>query len=200
MDSSALKPNATRTVPPIIELTKLVVARALFSGATVIDGTVGNGHDTLFLAQHVGEGGQVFGFDVQRQAIENTRGLLRQSGMEQRVTLFLAGHERMKDLLPDDAKVDAAMFNLGYLPGSDRKIATTTETTLCALHTLLPLLRIHGIITVHIYTGHPGGLAEGNAVLDWARTLPWEAWRTASYSFCNKLYNGETLLLLERLQ
>ena len=34
-------------------------------GDTVVDATIGNGHDTLFLAKCVGETGRVIGFDVQ---------------------------------------------------------------------------------------------------------------------------------------
>ena len=37
-----------------------------------MDATVGNGHDTVFLARLVGETGKVIGFDIQEQAIKNT--------------------------------------------------------------------------------------------------------------------------------
>jgi ubiquinone/menaquinone biosynthesis C-methylase UbiE len=41
-------------------------------GDTVVDATMGNGNDTLFLAELVGEDGYVHAFDVQEQALENT--------------------------------------------------------------------------------------------------------------------------------
>ena len=42
-------------------------------GDCCVDATVGNGYDTEFLAKLVGETGKVLGFDVQKQAIENTK-------------------------------------------------------------------------------------------------------------------------------
>ena len=47
--------------------------RFLLPGDTVIDATMGNGHDTLTLCELVGESGCVHAFDVQPQAVENTR-------------------------------------------------------------------------------------------------------------------------------
>lgn len=39
--------------------------QALRPGDTAVDATMGNGHDTLFLAQAVGPTGHVIGFDIQ---------------------------------------------------------------------------------------------------------------------------------------
>ena len=50
---------------------KLAQERVL-PGDTVVDATVGGGVDTLFLAGLVGEGGRVYGFDVQREALDKT--------------------------------------------------------------------------------------------------------------------------------
>lgn len=38
------------------------------SGDCVVDATLGNGHDTLFLAKLVGPAGHLYGFDVQARA------------------------------------------------------------------------------------------------------------------------------------
>ena len=42
-------------------------------GDYVVDATIGNGYDTLFLAKLVKESGHVFGFDIQEQALINTK-------------------------------------------------------------------------------------------------------------------------------
>ena len=42
-------------------------------GDAVVDATAGNGSDTLFLARTVGSGGIVYAFDIQAEALENTR-------------------------------------------------------------------------------------------------------------------------------
>ena len=39
----------------------------------MVDGTLGNGHDTVFLAKLVGPNGHVYGFDIQEQAIVSTK-------------------------------------------------------------------------------------------------------------------------------
>ena len=83
-------------------------------GDTVVDATCGNGNDTVFLAQLVGERGRVFGFDIQDAAIENTAGKLEELKLLKRVTLIKDGHENMGNYVNENIK--AVMFNLGYLP------------------------------------------------------------------------------------
>ena len=67
-----------------------VLHQAVQSGDTVIDATLGNGHDTVMLAELVGEGGHVIGFDIQPDAVDRTGyvdgGLLTVSA--ERVTLL----------------------------------------------------------------------------------------------------------------
>ena len=46
---------------------------ALHEGSTAIDATLGNGYDAERLCALVGETGHVFGFDVQKEAVERTR-------------------------------------------------------------------------------------------------------------------------------
>ena len=42
-----------------------------------IDATAGNGHDTLFMAQHIEKGSKILAFDIQEKAILQTRQLLK---------------------------------------------------------------------------------------------------------------------------
>ena len=66
-----------------------------------IDATVGNGGDTLFLAELASaSGGRVFGFDVQAAALERARARLAERSLS--AELFLAGHEKMEELLPPE--------------------------------------------------------------------------------------------------
>ena len=104
---------------------------ALREGSTAIDATLGNGHDAERLCARVGETGHVFGFDVQKEAVERTRQRLADQGLLSRATLFCAGHERMAELAPPGA--DAIVFNLGWLPGAQHAVTTRVETTLAAV-------------------------------------------------------------------
>jgi hypothetical protein len=164
--------NATMT--SLTLLAQQTLEQSLQPGDIAIDATAGNGHDTLFLAQQVSPAGQVHAFDIQSEAIAATRKLLEQHTCKQVVTLYTSSHDRMLELLPDSCagSVAAIMFNLGYLPGSDKHLITTAETTLPALDQSIQLLKKRGRLSIMLYPGHPGGQSEAEAVLDWARQLP----------------------------
>ncbi|MGZ8095816.1 MAG: tRNA (mnm(5)s(2)U34)-methyltransferase, partial [Methylosarcina sp.] len=68
-------------------------------------------------------------------------------------------------------KINACMFNLGYLPGSDKSIITETATTLPALNAAVRMLSPAGILTVLAYPGHPGGAEETRQVEFWCERL-----------------------------
>jgi ubiquinone/menaquinone biosynthesis C-methylase UbiE len=138
-------------------------------GSRVMDATCGNGHDTLFLARLVGPGGKVWAFDIQEKALANTRALLEKEGCLAQTELVAAGHEHLDEFVGEPLK--AAIFNLGYLPGGDRCYVTRPEQTLAALNHAARLLLPGGVITACIYTGHPGGAEEGEAVEKWAAHL-----------------------------
>ena len=155
----------------LTELAQIRVGRAVRPGETVIDATVGNGHDTVFLANCVGEGGRVIGFDIQERALELTRCRLLENGIAlERVSLFSRGHEFMGECVT--GPVGAVMFNLGYLPGGDHSITTQTAGTVSALEQAWKLLRPGGLISMLCYRGHPGALDETNAVRRWLEAFP----------------------------
>jgi tRNA1(Val) A37 N6-methylase TrmN6 len=149
------------------------VRAVLAEGDIAVDATVGNGWDTLFLAKEVGPSGLVYGFDIQASALEAARRRLDAEGLLSRVTLFEAGHERMRELLPSSVsgEVKAILFNLGYLPGGSHAVTTMRETTLAALTASLSLLASSGILSVMCYPGHPEGAEECRSVEEWTRAL-----------------------------
>ena len=159
---------------PLTRLAQERVAAVVRPGDLVVDATVGNGHDTLFLARLVGPDGKVVGFDVQPRALLATRERLHAAGQESPVTLVAAGHERMADHLDVSRHglLQAAMFNLGYLPGSDKTVTTGAGNTIKALETAWRALAPGGLLSVLCYRGHPGGLHEYEAVRTWAAQLP----------------------------
>ena len=168
-----------------------------------VDATAGNGHDTVFLASEVGENGRVWAFDVQEAALAATQERMEAAGQDifRRVVLVRAGHETAGRHLPAEVRGSlwAVTFNLGFLPGSDRRVKTAAATTLEALSFLGGMLAVGGVVSVHVYKGHAGGVEEGVAVGNWFAALPWETWRVAEYSFRNKARNPEILFLAEKL-
>ena len=135
------------------------VRSVLRPGDLAVDATAGNGHDTVFLAT-----GRVIAFDIQPAAISVTRERLRSAGCERQVELVEACHSMLGDVLADDIELHAAMFNLGYLPGSDKRAITSTATTLSAVAACLARLSRRGIVSVMAYRGHPGGEEEAASI------------------------------------
>ncbi len=152
-------------VPRLTEQAQTLVREVVEPGDSVIDATAGNGHDTCFLAEAVGHKGRVFAFDVQSDALKRTTARLADIGYSN-VTLIHRGHQEMKDAVPNacHGSVGAVMFNLGYLPGGDHEVTTSTDSSLTAITVALRLVRSGGIVTVLAYPGHAGGDDEAGSV------------------------------------
>jgi predicted methyltransferase len=166
------------------ELAHDLVRRCLRPGETAVDATAGNGHDTEFLARQVGPGGRVIGFDVQARAIEATRSRLDGLGEAPEIVLCEESHVRLAERTPDG--VGAVMFNLGYLPGGDRRVTTERAGTLAALEAAWTKLRPGGVMTVVCYPGHEHGAGEAAAVVEWAGSRGAEG-RAARYGMLGAL-------------
>jgi tRNA1(Val) A37 N6-methylase TrmN6 len=174
-----------------------LVAGALKDGGHAVDATCGNGNDTLFLAGLVGESGRVLALDIQEQAIEKTGTLLRNSHVADRVTLVCACHADLAQYIT--GPLDAVMFNLGYLPRGDHRIITKPATTLAALQAALTALRKEGLVTLVIYTGHPGGKEEYNTVKEYVSSLPQQQYSVLEYKLINQVNSPPLLIAVTRL-
>ncbi len=252
------------------ELAALLMAQYVRPGDTVVDATVGNGWDTVALAR-LARGGRVYGFDIQREALERAEVRLREAGCPVawraegvpglrdgapgetteafgvqgaaprldgapgetteafrvqgealcldgapgesteafraqgealcldgapgerpgneaaacgETLLICADHRRMAEYVCGQAA--AVVFNLGYLPGGDKKITTRADSTCEAMRSALSLLRPGGALIVTIYGGHPAGKAEREAVLRLAGELPAEEYHTLHARLTNQ--------------
>lgn len=167
-------------------------------GARCVDATMGNGGDTEALCRLVGPEGHVWAFDVQEAALAQTRARLMRSGLHDRATLLLCGHERMAEQIPGE--ITLAVFNLGWLPGApDKALTTRADTTLRALDAAMALLTVGGLITVCAYPGHDEGGRELNAVLGWASKQPPRLAQTMVQRYLNQGDGAPVLIALTRL-
>lgn len=184
----------------ILDFAHELATGALEPGDVAVDATVGNGHDTVALARAVGAEGRVYGFDVQEEAIANTRTRVSEHGLSDIVDLFQVGHEEMHEYVRDGlhGSVGAVTFNLGYLPGSASDLTTSPDTTLAALDAATAMIRPGGVVTVVLYTGHEGGPAEAAAVDTWAADLPQAHFRVLSYQFVNQQNDPPRLVAVEK--
>ena len=139
-------------------LARETILQAVCPGDTAVGATMGNGHDTRMLCEAVGTEGRVYAFDVQEQALEETRKRLQEHGMAERAVLLCTGHEHMAEYVRESVK--AVMFNLGWLPGGDHRVTTRWETTKQAVESALELLALMGVLVICVYPGHAEGERE----------------------------------------
>ncbi len=154
----------------LLELQKSFILAHLGEGDTAVDFTMGNGGDTAFLSETVGESGRVYAFDIQEEALLSTEAHLRALGRPENYTLIHASHHRVREFV--EGPIKAGMFNLGYLPRSGRKEVTTMrETTMPAVEAAVSLLAPDGILLVAVYPGHEEGRLEGEMLKSYFATL-----------------------------
>ncbi len=120
-----------------------------------IDATCGNGHDTLFLSNHFD---QVYSFDIQPLAIRRTQKKIRDIT---NITLINDDFNNIPKYIP---LANLILFNLGFLPGSDKKINTKDYHAEIAILSAYKLL-IDGSMIICCYTAHDGGIAEYERII-----------------------------------
>lgn len=154
-------------------------------GDTVIDATMGNGNDTLFLARLVGPTGKVHAFDIQRLALERTREKLTHENVMEQCELIQDGHEHLDQYVKEPVKL--VIFNLGYLPKGDHTIGTRAETTIAAVEKSLEILRNDGMIIIIIYYGGDSGFEERDTILDYLSRMDCRKYSVMKTEFINQI-------------
>src|SRR5690606_12459517 len=154
----------------VLQYAQTLLKMSVSEGDIAVDATAGNGHDTLFLANLVGDDGYVYAFDVQKEAVDATLHRLLDHALEHRAIVLKDGHENVANYI--HKPVSAAIFNLGYLPGSNHEIVTKPNTTIQAIESLLKLLKVGGMIVLVVYHGHEGGKDERDEVIRYVSDLP----------------------------
>lgn len=190
-----------------LEMAHWMLKDIIKTNDVVVDATMGNGYDTQFLAEL---GANVYAFDVQEEALNATEKRLDDAGIknqifkknlsnlltEPSVNLVLSGHEKLSEYVKEPIK--AAIFNLGYLPKTDKSVVTKADTTLTALDALTNQLVVGGRIAIMIYYGHEGGMEEKDAVIKWTSNLPQKDWEVTSYAPLNQIHTPPILVLIEK--
>lgn len=194
--------------PPVFSLfhSHLDLAHAYWSqlirvGDHVVDATCGNGHDTAVLCQLAlsAHSGRVYAFDIQLAAILTTQtrltALLPATTLP-RLSLHHTCHSHLAEIIPA-GHIKAFVYNLGYLPGSNKEITTHRDTTLKSLQAAQTLLQPGGIISIMCYEGHAEGAQEQETLLRYAAQLPSDEWNCCHHTWKNR-QKGPSLLLLQK--
>ena len=116
----------------------------------------------------------------------NTEQKLTELNLLPQTTLFPLGHEHLHAVLDEETEITAAIFNLGYLPKSNKEIITKPTTTKQALDGLLPHLVKGSRIILVVYYGHEGGSEELDLVTNYTQALPQDVYSVLRYEFINQ--------------
>ena len=142
--------------------------RTVKPGDFCIDATAGKGRDTALLCRLAGERGRVLAFDIQQEAVDQTKALLEAEGLTAEVVLDSHAH---MERYADAGTVDCVVFNFGRLPGGDPAVFTRAESSVAALDAALRVLKPGGAVAIALYYGGANGYGERDVVLAWLETL-----------------------------
>jgi predicted methyltransferase len=193
----------------VVSWSHQLLCEVLEHGDLAVDLTAGTGQDTHVLAEAVGTKGQVVAFDLQAEALGQTKQRLQKHAFFVKsvpddteiprtygVYLVQACHSSLNKIISHPVK--AIIANLGYLPGGDKALVTRSDSTLAALSQSLELLVPGGRLSVTVYPAHPGGAEEGSAVNNFFCSLSRENWLVLSLRVANR-EEAPYLLVAERL-
>ncbi|KAB7666805.1 class I SAM-dependent methyltransferase [Bacillus sp. B1-b2] len=185
----------------VLPFSHQLLQKCIGDGDIAVDATMGNGHDTLFLAHLVGEKGKVYSFDIQEEALRSTQEKLTNQNI-QNASLHLCGHQHISETIPKElhSKVSGAIFNLGYLPGGDKSIVTQANTTISAIEQLLHVLAPEGIIVLVIYHGHEEGAVERDKLLSYVKSINQKEAHVLQYQFINGANNPPFIVAIEKIK
>lgn len=184
-----------QTVSNVLNLIKAAILPALDKARVVVDATAGNGHDTLFLAEHTSEQSKIYAFDIQAAALNNTRE--RTSDYASRIEYVLRSHAEIAAVVQED--IDVAMFNLGYLPGKEHIVTTEQESTRSAVEQVLGRLSLNGICIIVAYPGHKAGAREAEMLENFLGSLPKKEYTVGCYRLLNHAVTAPYAYLVEKV-
>lgn len=180
----------------VISIEDILIDRFVNFGDICLDATVGNGNDTIKLSQKVGKTGKVYAFDVQKIAIDITREKLLKSDLFYQTVLINDSHTNVDKYINE--KIAFGIYNLGYLPGSNKDITTISSTTIESIGKTLNLLKENGIIVIVSYINHDGGYEEYKSVRSYLSSQDQKKYNVFELSFINQINNPPRLFCIEK--
>lgn len=188
-----------------IDMAHTYWAKLLTPGDIAIDATCGNGHDSCVLFRELmvntspEKRGTLIAMDIKSEAIAATRKRLANafSPTDVEGVRFIHGcHSRFpENIAPESVKL--IVYNLGYLPGSDKRKTTLVHTTLRSVENALPLIESGGAISITCYPGHQEGQKEEYQLLRLMNALSPHYWNICHHRWLNR-NRAPSLIFIQR--
>lgn len=187
---------ARRTTFWVQEILKPYVEKARI----LVDGTAGNGWDTLYLVKYSSKEARIFSFDIQPDAIENTRNLIEKDNLEglKKVNFVCENHKNFQEHIKNP--IDVAMMNLGYLPNGKKFLTTHVEDSFETIIQLMFKLKLHGAMSITCYPGHPEGKIEYEVISDFLATISSQDFQIMRIEKWNHIAEPPIAFLIERIK
>lgn len=171
----------------LLEQAHAILASLITQDDIIVDATMGNGHDTLFLSNIAKE---VYAFDIQEDALNKTK---EKVGHLSHIHLIHDSHLTMFDYVKEFKGV---IFNLGYLPQGNPSITTNADTTIKTLNLILPKLKKNGFIQIICYPGHPEGKIESEKLQVWKHGLSIHHYQIIESHFVAEFHEPPYMLMI----
>lgn len=160
----------------------------------LVDMTAGNGHDSLRILKMATNYEKIYIYDIQEKALNNTKELL-QSYAYNKCVYLNKSHADLSDI---EEKIDFAIYNLGYLPGADKKIVTKSESTIKSLSSLLKKLNYGAVVLITTYPGHDEGYIEDMDIYEFLKCLDQKEFNVLKLEFINQKNKPCKTYILEK--
>ena len=170
----------------IVEFSHILIKEFYFRNKdkelTFIDATCGMGNDSLFMANLLNNKGKLVCYDIQDIAIKTTKELLNKNNFSN-VVYHLKSHETFIEI-----KADLIIYNLGYLPTTDKKITTNVESTINSIKNAINITsnKDDYLIIIVVYPGHVEGKIESDSIDEFVYNLPSKHYLVSKYMNYNR--------------
>lgn len=176
--------------------THQIMSLYLKPGMTVVDATLGNGHDAVFALKAIGNSGWLHGYDVQGQAIAQAKKRLESEGLT-KYSFYNRSHDHLLETFAPES-VDMVIYNLGYLPNFDKTITTMLESTSKSILQALEIIKKTGLVFITSYRGHEEGQNESDWLDAFTSELDRKAYHVMQIKYANQGHDTPYLTIIEK--
>ena len=162
------------------DIVQWIMRKTIKENSICVDMTLGNGNDLVYI-MNLAMNGKVYGFDIQRVAIQRTKEKIKPS---HRIQLINDSHENIDLYIHEN--IDFGVYNLGYLPSGNRNITTSVHSTMFSLKVLLNKLNHDGNIVISTYPRHREGYCEDIEIKKYLTTLNQHEFDVLHFDYLNR--------------